>query len=90
VALITNIQKIKNHTEKATPKVIKGKMPIFRCSCGAEILILPDVPAMNKAIKNHIRQHKLRGQPIAEETITQEILIALNKSIKRKKRIKNY
>jgi len=33
------------------------KMPIFHCTCGAEILIVPDLSAMNKAIKNHLNQH---------------------------------
>lgn len=57
-------------------------MPIFKCSCGIEILIIPDIPEMNRAIKNHLIEHKKStGQGIAEETITQEILKAIIKTI---------
>jgi hypothetical protein len=81
---ITNIQKIKHQKVKAALKTSNGKMPIFSCSCGAKILIVPDVPAMNKAIKNHIRQHKLHRQTLTEETLTQEILSVLSKSTEMK------
>ena len=33
-------------------------MPIFICTYGAEILIVPDLAAMNKTIKNHLNQHE--------------------------------
>ncbi len=51
------------------------KMPVFKCSCGVEILIIPDLPAMVKAIKNHLVEHKkLTGHRLSEEILTQEIL----------------
>jgi hypothetical protein len=37
---------------------IHGKKPVFRCSCGVKILIVPDLPEMKKAIKNHIVEHE--------------------------------
>jgi hypothetical protein len=77
---ITNIQKVKHQNVKDAPKASNMKMPIFSCSCGSKILIVPDLSAMNKAVKNHIRQHKLRGQPLSEETLTQEILSVLSKT----------
>jgi hypothetical protein len=56
----------------------KRKMPIFNCSCGIEILIIPDIHEMNRAIKNHLIEHKkTTGLGIAEETLTQEILKAI-------------
>ena len=33
-------------------------MPTVRCVCGTEILVLPDLKAMNRAIKNHVAGHK--------------------------------
>ena len=38
--------------------ILKGTLPIIRCTCGASILLLPDLKAMNKAIENHLAQHK--------------------------------
>ncbi len=32
-------------------------MPIIRCKCGEEILLIPDVKAMSMAIENHITTH---------------------------------
>jgi hypothetical protein len=59
--------------------VEKGrKMPVFNCPCGAQILIVPDLPAMNKAIEKHLVEHKkITGQILSEETLAQEILIAI-------------
>jgi hypothetical protein len=34
------------------------KMPIVKCTCGAKILVVPDVSAMERAIKNHKAKHK--------------------------------
>ena len=36
----------------------KKRMPTVRCLCGSEILVLPDLKAMNRAIKNHVAEHK--------------------------------
>ena len=36
----------------------KKSMPIVRCICGSEILVVPDLKAMNRAIKNHVAEHK--------------------------------
>jgi hypothetical protein len=33
-------------------------MPTVRCVCGSEILVVPDLKAMNRAIKNHVAEHK--------------------------------
>ena len=50
-------------------------MLVFSCSCGAKILIIPDLLEMNKTIKNHIVEHrKLSGQILTEDDLTHQIL----------------
>ncbi len=43
---------------KSKSAVRKERMPIVRCLCGSEILVVPDLKAMNRAIKNHVAEHK--------------------------------
>jgi len=51
------------------------KMPVFKCSCGATILIVPDLNEMDKAIKEHLIAHKrITGQRLKEEIIIQLII----------------
>jgi hypothetical protein len=39
--------------------VHKKRMPIIKCICGTEILVVPDLKAMNRAIENHVTiKHK--------------------------------
>lgn len=54
---------------------IHGKILVFSCSCGAKILIIPDLLEMNKAIKNHVVEHRnLSGQILTEDDLTHQIL----------------
>src|SRR4030042_777292 len=39
-------------------KHLKERLPIIKCECGAEILLLPDLQAMNRAIKAHVTEHR--------------------------------
>jgi hypothetical protein len=58
------------------------KMPVFHCTCGAEILIVPDLAAMNKAIKNHLNQHnKVVNQCLTEEKLTEEVLTEMSQFV---------
>lgn len=70
--------------KKLFPKIPKEdfeKMPVFKCSCGAKILIVPDMSSMNKAIENHLVEHKkITGEDLNGEILVQEILIALSES----------
>jgi hypothetical protein len=51
-----------------------NKIPIFKCSCGACILIVPDLPAKKKAIKTHLIEHKkITGKLVDEDIITQAL-----------------
>jgi hypothetical protein len=84
--------KKKNHQEfnLASEKTLKNKvfppkkgMPIIRCACGTRILVIPDLKAMNCAIKNHITEHKQADNGSVpdslEEFLTEQILIAGSK-----------
>ena len=55
-------------------------MPTIRCVCGLRILVVPDLKAMNHAIKNHVAEHKQADYGLAfdslEEFLTEQILMA--------------
>jgi DNA-directed RNA polymerase subunit RPC12/RpoP len=54
-------------------------MPTIRCVCGSRILVVPDLKAMNRAIKNHVVEHKQTDYCLAfdslEEFLAEQILI---------------
>jgi hypothetical protein len=58
-------------------------MPTIRCVCGLRILIIPDLQAMNRAIKKHLVEHKHADNGLTldclEESLTEQILIAASK-----------
>lgn len=55
-------------------------MPAFDCSCGCRILIVPDLFAMNNAIKDHIKEHKqLTGKVVTEQFLADAIIVTLAK-----------
>ncbi len=65
--------------EHVAEETQRNKMPVFTCSCGTKILIVPDLKEMDKAIKTHEIEHKkLTGKRITEEFITQQILKTLS------------
>jgi hypothetical protein len=47
---------------------LKEHLPIINCECGAEILVLPDFQAMNRAINSHVAEHRKKGR-IAKDNI---------------------
>jgi hypothetical protein len=50
-------------------------MIIYACSCGKQILIVPDISKMGKAISNHVIEHnKSKKKHLTEEALTQKIL----------------
>lgn len=53
------------------------KMPFIECTCGAKILVVPDVAAMNEAIKKHVAEHN----DADEQFLAEQVLIAINKAI---------
>ena len=75
ITIDKNQQKKRNNNSESCSKEIHGKMPVFNCSCGVKILIIPDLPEMNKAIRNHIIEHrKLSGYILSEDDLAQKIL----------------
>jgi hypothetical protein len=53
----------------------KASLPIVKCSCGAKILVVPDLAAMNRAVKSHMVEH----EDANEQFLTQQILKAATK-----------
>jgi len=55
----------------------KTRMPTVKCVCGFEILVVPDLKAMDRAIKNHVAEHKKAiGVPKSlTEFLTEQVLI---------------
>jgi hypothetical protein len=41
---------------------LKTRLPIIKCDCGTEILLLPDLHAMNRAINTHVAEHRKKGR----------------------------
>ena len=40
---------------------VHGKLPAIKCaSCGAEIMLVPNLKAMSKAIEAHVEKHRLK------------------------------
>jgi len=58
-------------------------MPTIRCMCGSRILVVPDLKAMNRAIRNHVAEHKQPDYAVVfnslENFLTEQILIAASK-----------
>jgi hypothetical protein len=54
-------------------------MPTIRCVCGSKILVVPDLKAMNRAIKNHVAERKQADYGLVpdslDEFLTEKILI---------------
>ncbi len=49
-------------------------LPLIKCKCKYEILLLPDQKAMTKAIKNHLATHpKTQAKQIEQDLIAQII-----------------
>jgi len=64
---------------KGKSAVHRKSMPIVRCVCGSEILVVPDLKAMNRAIKNHVTEHKQARDgsdrlDLLTEFLTQQVL----------------
>ena len=69
-------------SKSKSAKYQKG-MPTIRCVCGSRILVVPDLKAMNRVIKNHVAEHKQTDCGLEfdslEEFLTEQILKVANK-----------
>ena len=72
-----NFASVKDRKRKSS--ILKKGMLTVRCVCGTRILVVPDLKAMNRAIKNHITEHKQSDYGLLhdslEEFLTEQILI---------------
>jgi hypothetical protein len=59
----------------------KKHMPIVRCICGSEILVVPDLKAMNIAITKHVGKPKKVHNDLERltEFLTEQVLITASK-----------
>jgi hypothetical protein len=70
--------KLKINKERIESYKQKSKsLPIVTCSCGTKILVVPDLAAMNRAVKNHLFKHKSANEPF----IAQQILMVATKQV---------
>ena len=57
-----------------------SRLPLLKCECGAEILLIPDLKVMNHAIEVHVLEHRKKekdaGKAAAVAAHIREILIA--------------
>ncbi len=69
--------KINKEVTKSYKQRFKSNMPIVMCTCGAKILVVPDLAAMNRAVKNHKVEHKSAN----EQFLTEQILEVASKQV---------
>ncbi len=82
-----SIQKVYVTSDKDNKSIfVSHKMDTctIRCYCGCEILVVPDLKAMNKAIQNHIAEHKQGNDDpdrlaLLETYLTEQVLIVASK-----------
>jgi hypothetical protein len=68
--------------QNPTTEIKKHKMPVFTCSCGAKILVVPDLKEMARVIKNHQIEHaRITGKCITEKLLTEQMLKVLSEQI---------
>ena len=58
-----------NHTKDRS---LKKNLPLLKCECGHEILLLPDLKTLGKVIEEHAMEHKKKYSLTQEETETLE------------------
>jgi hypothetical protein len=64
---------------------IHEKTPVFSCSCGVKILIVPDLVELNKTIENHLVEHRKSSvEMLTKDNLTQQILKVIVDTINEK------
>jgi hypothetical protein len=57
-------------------------LPIIKCECGAEILLIQQVDLMGKAINSHVEEHRARvSDPIKADVLAKHIEDILIKAV---------
>ena len=64
---------------KSKSIIHKKGLPTVKCVCGSRILVVPDLKAMNLAIKNHVAEHRQSDFGLVDESLeeflTEKIVI---------------
>jgi hypothetical protein len=71
-----------NQSRQRKVTVHKKRMPIVKCICGSEILLVPDLKAMNHAIENHVAlKHKTTADEFEKlsEFLAEQVLLLTTK-----------
>jgi hypothetical protein len=50
-------------------------LPTVKCVCGAEILLVPDVKLMSKALEAHVEEHKRKFKNAKEAEIEAQCIM---------------
>ena len=53
-------------------KLLKKHLPLITCVCGAEILVVPDLRAMDLAIEAHVAEHRKKVRTPSGKVCTSE------------------
>ena len=65
------------YSDKTKQHSLKNGLPVLKCKCGHEILIMPDLKTMGRVIEEHAIEHKRKYALTQEETdAVQDNLIA--------------
>ena len=64
------IAKLLGGKNAKSDKHLNGRLPLINCECGTEILLLPDLQAMNRAIKAHATEHRKKGRDTSRNVNT--------------------
>ena len=57
----------------------KTRTPFVKSVCGFEILVIPDLKAMNRALNNHVSKHGKLPSKRLTDFLTEQILIVTSK-----------
>ena len=61
------------------------KLPVIKCECGEEILLIQQVDLMSKAINNHVEAHRAKvSDPIKADLLAEHIEDHLIKQVFKK------
>jgi hypothetical protein len=66
----TRISNVLEGKSAKVDKRFKEGLPIISCKCGAEILVVPDLQAMNRAIKTHASEHRKKERNTKNNVFT--------------------
>lgn len=55
-------------------------MPVVKCPCGFELLVVPDLRAMDKALKNHVAGPKHADSEKVMRCLTERVLVLVSKN----------